>query len=153
MTSQISYLARAEYERGMSPIDYAERQVATLLRVHLAVTACRQEAPGAFPGYPIGMTAAELSRFLLGEITAAGWQPPAPGIAAADVDEPAVIAYAAGISPVDYAEGCVEALVVAHGDLVDVPIAARRILGALLNAGWSMPVWPIPEPGVPDVRP
>ena len=25
---------------------------------------------------------------------------------------------------------------------------ARRILGALLDAGWQPPVWPIPEPEV-----
>ena len=28
---------------------------------------------------------------------------------------------------------------------------ARRILGALLDAGWQPPVWPIPEPEVPRV--
>ena len=77
----------------------------------------------------------------------------------------AQLAYDAGVAPLDFAEEQVTLLIRVHAILAVAPpevfpeaqagpdVAARRILGALLDAGWAPPVWPIPEPGVPDVRP
>jgi len=77
----------------------------------------------------------------------------------------AQLAYDAGIDPIDFAEEQVtlqlgvylaitigrEALEPLLGPVdVSVPAMARRILGALLDAGWQPPVWPIPEPEVPQ---
>jgi hypothetical protein len=80
------------------------------------------------------------------------------------IDEAAKLSYEAGIPAVDFAEGQIVALlrstraavleqVLATDaaadwftpDLSDAALA-RRIIGALMNAGWEMPVWPIPEP-------
>lgn len=76
-----------------------------------------------------------------------------------DIDAVARIAYETGIDPDAYAEGEITALINAHfaaalkavaepGPHPDysTPAMARRILGTLLNIGWEMPVWPIPEP-------
>ena len=72
----------------------------------------------------------------------------------------AQLAYESGTAPIDFAEEQVAILLVVHatiaaGGLADVfpdlPTGphdfARRILGALLDAGWELPVWPVPEPG------
>lgn len=78
-----------------------------------------------------------------------------------DLSPDAQTSYESGISAVDYAEGEIVGLLAIHARLVAAlptnpaylggldlsPDAlARRILGALMNAGWQMPVWPIPEP-------
>jgi hypothetical protein len=71
----------------------------------------------------------------------------------ADISETARLAYNAGISPVDYAERELENLLVTHTQIAqfclrhrvapaaDLSAAAlsRRILGLLLNAGWTLP--------------
>jgi len=74
----------------------------------------------------------------------------------------AQIAYDASITPLDFAEEQVSLLIRVHtmtagtppGRFPGMPVGAdafaRRILGALLDAGWHPPAWPIPEPGVPD---
>jgi len=72
----------------------------------------------------------------------------------------AQLAYDAGIHPLDFAEEQVTLLVAMHATIAaeglgavfpDLPTGphdfARRILGALLDAGWSPPVL-TPEPGV-----
>ncbi len=76
----------------------------------------------------------------------------------ADLGVMAQLAYDAGIAPLDFAEDQVAILIAVHATLAEVPPgmfpgiemspheAARRILGALLDAGWQPPVWPIPEP-------
>ena len=71
-----------------------------------------------------------------------------------DICEHARIAYNAGIDPIDYAEAELTALIGVHMNLasvyadleVDPPAGtltvgamARRILGALLDAGWTPP--------------
>lgn len=71
------------------------------------------------------------------------------------------INYEAGVAPIDFAEEQVAILIAVHAAIAaeglgavfpDLPTGpqdfARRILGALLDAGWQLPVWPIPEPGV-----
>jgi hypothetical protein len=76
-----------------------------------------------------------------------------------DIDVQALIAYETGVAPADYAEAEITSLINAHfvaalravaepGPHPDysTPAMARRILGALLNIGWEMPVWPVPEP-------
>jgi hypothetical protein len=80
-----------------------------------------------------------------------------------DLGDLARIHYEAGITPLDFAEEQVALLVDMHATIAaeglgavfpDLPTGphdfARRILGALLDAGWEPPVWPIPEPGVPQ---
>ncbi len=77
----------------------------------------------------------------------------------------AQIAHDAGIDPIDFAEEQVALLVdvyemiTAAGSISPeafpgLPVGARdfarRILGALLDAGWQPPVWPTPEPEVPQ---
>jgi hypothetical protein len=71
----------------------------------------------------------------------------------ADMTEAARLAYDAGVSPVEYAEGEVGLLLRVHAwtaayctatgtaTTVDLTVAglARRILGLLLNAGWEPP--------------
>ena len=79
----------------------------------------------------------------------------------------AQLAYQAGITPLDFAEeqvtlqvGVYMALLAAGDDFgihldpsrMTAGAVACRILGGLLDAGWQPPVWPIPEPGVPDVQ-
>jgi len=62
----------------------------------------------------------------------------------------AQLAYQAGITPLDFAEEQVALLFFIHAayaDEVGPDVAARRVLGALLDAGWSPPVL-TPEPGV-----
>jgi hypothetical protein len=63
------------------------------------------------------------------------------------LDELARIAYDAGVLPLDYAESCV---VIEIGAMQITgstrEFAAKRILAALLGAGWQMPVPHIPEP-------
>jgi hypothetical protein len=81
-THDLGVLAQIAYDAGISPIDFAEEQVAILIGVHAAIAACGGVPPEAFPGLPVGATG-----------------------------------------------------------------FARRILGALLDAGWHPPVWPVPEPG------
>ena len=70
-----------------------------------------------------------------------------------DIGEAARIAYAAGIDPVSWAEGEICGLIGVHVELVrlnidlglkpdgDLSVGAmsRRILGLLLNSGWSAP--------------
>ena len=72
-----------------------------------------------------------------------------------DIDEDARIAYDAGIDPIDYAERLIQVLIVITASCAASPdlspdlsfgATARRILGCLLNAGWT-------PPEVPDVRP
>jgi hypothetical protein len=76
-----------------------------------------------------------------------------------DLSPDAQTNYESGIAPLDYAENEIESVVNANfaaalraatepGPHPDYSTAAmaRRILGALINAGWQMPVWPIPEP-------
>ena len=70
----------------------------------------------------------------------------------------AQIAYDAGITPLDFAEEQVTIHIAVHTATAGAPpgmflaaqmspdAVARRILGALLDAGWQPPVWPIPEP-------
>lgn len=81
-----------------------------------------------------------------------------------DINALARISYESGIDPIDYAEGQILLLMKAHGRVMLArtlnPAAfpgfgieltpealARRIIGNLLDAGWTAPVWPIPEPG------
>ena len=74
----------------------------------------------------------------------------------------AQLAYQAGITPLDFAEeqvaiqvGVYMALLAAGDDFgihldpsrMTAGAVACRILGALLDAGWEPPVWPVPEPG------
>lgn len=144
-----------------TPLDFAEHQITALLRVHSEVTA------GALPGFPPPLTAEAVARCILTELVVAGWTPPrwlAPWEPwPSDIDPAAVVEYRAGIPPCDYAEGKVAAivgactLVLAAGEVPPIaarglPVGAnafaRRILGALLDAGWQPPVWPFPEPGV-----
>ena len=83
---------------------------------------------------------------------------------AEDISELARISYDAGIDPIDYAEGEILTLIEAHANVAVARILnpaslpgyplkvtpealTRRILGVLLDAGWTAPVWPIPEPG------
>ena len=90
-------------------------------------------------------------RWVVAEVLAAGWTPPAWAPLdppPPDVDVHAVIAYQAGIPPVDYAEGQVTVLVgitwriadaatmglVCGFDLTDGALA-RRVLGNLLDSG------------------
>ena len=69
-----------------------------------------------------------------------------------DIGEPARLAYAAGIDPIAWAEHEITALIGVHrelvklntdmgvepgGDLSDGAMS-RRILGLLMNAGWSV---------------
>lgn len=64
-----------------------------------------------------------------------------------DIDPLALIAYESGITPLDYAEGCVLISIGASEMLgASRDVAARRVIAALLDAGWQMPVWPVPEP-------
>ena len=72
---------------------------------------------------------------------------------ASDIGEAAQLAYAAGIDPVSYAEHEITALITVHRQMARVCVAmgaapdgdlsesamSRRILGLLLNAGWSAP--------------
>jgi hypothetical protein len=69
----------------------------------------------------------------------------------------AQIAYDAGIDPIDFAEEQVAVLVTIHEAIAKgmfpgvqrgPEVTARRILGALLDAGWQPPVCPFPEPEV-----
>lgn len=80
----------------------------------------------------------------------------------ADIGTLARIAYEAGIAPLDYAEDQIVLHIAASDALAAARVTdperfagypaprrdvlARRILAALLDAGWGMPVWPIPEP-------
>jgi hypothetical protein len=66
-----------------------------------------------------------------------------------DISAIARISYEAGVAPIDYAMAIVSLLVDSHAAYPDLDTDAItcRILGELLNAGWVMPVWPIPEPG------
>ena len=81
-----------------------------------------------------------------------------------DIGVLAKLAYQAGITPLDFAEEqvtihvsiCLALVTVADefglspdDPRLTVDAAACRILGALLDAGWSPPVL-IPEPGVPQ---
>jgi hypothetical protein len=77
----------------------------------------------------------------------------------------AQLAYDAGITPLDFAEEQVTILIGVHAAIAGAPagmfpglptgpdVIARRILGALLDAGWNPPVYPIPEPGGHHDRP
>ena len=70
-----------------------------------------------------------------------------------DIGEPARLAYAAGIDPIAWAEAEICALIGVHAELIklnldmgvdpggDLSVGAmtRRILGLLLNSGWSAP--------------
>ena len=77
-----------------------------------------------------------------------------------DISAPARTAYETGTSPVAYAIAEITAVINAHrvvarraatepGPHPDVSPQAMacRIVGVILNAGFEMPVWPIPEPG------
>ena len=71
----------------------------------------------------------------------------------ADIGEAARIAYAAGIDSISYAEHEITALITVHRQLARVSAAmgaapdgdlsegamSRRIVGLVLNAGWSPP--------------
>jgi hypothetical protein len=71
----------------------------------------------------------------------------------ATISESARLAYAAGVDPVDWAEGEVTCLFKAHitagmlllgagevpGPGLSLEAMARRVLGLLLNAGWTAP--------------
>jgi len=82
--------------------------------------------------------------------------------ATSDLGVLARLAYQAGIHPLDFAEeqvalqvGVYMALLAAGDDFgihldpsrMTAGAVACRILGALLDAGWEPPVWPVPEPG------
>ena len=70
-----------------------------------------------------------------------------------DIGEPARLAYAAGVDPIAWAETEICALIGVHAELIklnldmgvdpggDLSMGAmtRRILGLLLNSGWSAP--------------
>ena len=70
-----------------------------------------------------------------------------------DIGEPARLAYAAGIDPIAWAEAEICALISVHAELIklnldmgvdpggDLSVGAmtRRVLGMLLNSGWSAP--------------
>lgn len=70
-----------------------------------------------------------------------------------DIGEAARLAYAAGIDPIDWAEGEITALIGVHRELVKLNVdmgvepggdlsdgaMARRIIGLLMNAGWLVP--------------
>jgi hypothetical protein len=71
---------------------------------------------------------------------------------ASDISEPARLAYAAGVEPLDFAEAEISSLIMAHfaaavratfdpGPHPDLSNAAmsRRIIGLLLGAGWLPP--------------
>ena len=72
---------------------------------------------------------------------------------ASDIGEPARIAYAAGVDPIAWAEAEICALIHIHAELIklnldmgvdpggDLSVGAmtRRVLGLLLNSGWSAP--------------
>ena len=81
-----------------------------------------------------------------------------------DINALARIQYESGIDPIDFAEGEVTLAIRTHATValsratapgtfpiyspdLSLEALARRILGALLDAGWNAPVWPIPEPG------
>jgi hypothetical protein len=81
-TSDLGVLAQLAYQAGITPLDFAEEQIALLVGVHAAIAMAGGASPEAFPDLPTG--------------------------------------------PQDF---------------------ARRILGALLDAGWEPPVWPSPDPG------
>ena len=76
-----------------------------------------------------------------------------------DISPTAKATYEAGIKPLDYAEGelailldaTIKVAIRTPGNTIrllgeGIPSLSCRILGTLLEAGWEMPVWPIPEP-------
>jgi hypothetical protein len=72
-------LARLAYERGISPLDWAEGHVNQLIDVHIMVWSSRLQDPATFPGYPIELTTGALARRIIGELLDAGWTLPEPG--------------------------------------------------------------------------
>jgi hypothetical protein len=72
----LSTLALYAYYLGRPPLDWAEKQVDVLIRVHQEVIAARAEDPGTFPGYCIELTTGALARRIIGELLDAGWTPP-----------------------------------------------------------------------------
>ena len=72
----LNTLALYAYYLGRPPLDWAEKQVDVLIRVHQEVIAARAEDPGTFPGYCIELTTGALARRIIGELLDAGWTPP-----------------------------------------------------------------------------
>ena len=74
MTDDISPVARTEYDAGITPLDYAEGQIAGLISAHLGVTLIPADL-GAAAIVTAG-SPAELARYILGALLDAGWHPP-----------------------------------------------------------------------------
>jgi hypothetical protein len=76
----IGILAATAYETGISPIDYAARDV---IQAHIEVFAAMRDVIGAdpdpCPGCWLDATPAVVARQILGDLLDAGWIPPEVG--------------------------------------------------------------------------
>lgn len=73
----------AAYKPGTDPLAWAEYRVSEYLEAAREVAKARQNNPGAYPTYVIGLSDASLARSILGELLALGWVAPS-----APLDEP-----------------------------------------------------------------
>ena len=68
--------ARIAYDLGISPIDYAETELATLIGVHLGLASMCADLD--VPAPEGTLTVGAMSRRILGSLLDAGWTPPSP---------------------------------------------------------------------------
>lgn len=75
-TSDLGVLAQLAYQAGITPIDFAEEQVATQVGVYVALLAAGDDFGIHLD--PSRMTASAVACRILGGLLDAGWQPPVP---------------------------------------------------------------------------
>lgn len=160
--TDICAVARMSYERGRSPIEYAETHVVQIhLDAYLTITTARTVNPASFPGYLLELTPEALARRIIGGLLDAGWVSPAgpesPVASEDGIGEQARIAYQLGVSPVGYAEHILGEVFKVHLRLVQEIAGAgpevalrvtgemslaelsRRLVALLMDAGWTPP--------------
>ena len=73
-TPDICERARIAYDLGISPIDYAETELTTLIGVHLSLASMCADLDVTVP---VGtLTTGAMARRILGSLLDAGWTPP-----------------------------------------------------------------------------
>lgn len=75
-----SAIARAAYEAGTDPVDWAVTLAETQIDASAVILATRQWKPDAYPLFRGELTPGAIARRIIGDLLDAGWTPPAaPG--------------------------------------------------------------------------
>ncbi|MEV7013346.1 hypothetical protein [Streptosporangium sp. NPDC051022] len=74
--TDISPLAQQAYDRGYTPIAFAEMSVQSLIEAHAHLVTGQPVDPDAFPDFPVELTVSALASRIVGTLLDAGWMAP-----------------------------------------------------------------------------